>query len=100
MDDLIQVPVNKESTKNLFRKGLDYLRGRSSEEESRDQFYKTSPYLFERLIDFGKSFHFKDKVLFYTGLFRGFFKSSTRRDNIVWRWDKLRTEEYHCKKVC
>ena len=96
MDDLIQVPGNKESTKNLFRKGLDYLRGRSPEEESRDQFYKTSPYLF----DFGKSFHFKDKVLFYTGLFRGFFKSSTRRDNIVWRWDKLRTEEYHCKKVC
>ena len=92
--------MNKESTKNLFRKGLDYLRGRSPEEESRDQFYKTSPYLFERLIDFGKSFHFKDKVLFYTGLFRGFFKSSTRRDNIVWRWDKLRTEEDHCKKVC
>ena len=92
--------MNKESTKNLFRKGWDYLRGRSREDESRDQFYKTSPYLFERLIDFAKSFPCKDKVLFYAGLFRGFFESSTRRDNIVWRWDKLSAEEYRCKKVC
>ena len=92
--------MNKESTKNLFWKGWDYLRGRSPEEESRVQFFKTSPYLFERLIDFGKSFPFKDKVLFYAGLFRGFFKSSTRMDNIVRSWDKLSTEEYHCKKVC
>ena len=99
MDDLIQVPVNKESTKNLFQKGWDYLRGRNPEEESRSQFYKISPCLFVQLIDFGKSFPFKDKVLFYTGLLRGFFKSSTRLDDIVWHWNKLSIEENHCKKV-
>ena len=100
MDDLIQVPVNKESTKNLFRKGWDYLRGNNPEEESRYEFYKTSPHLFECLIDFGKSFSFKDQVFFYGGLFRGFFKSSTRLDNITRPWNKLSTEENHCKKVC
>ena len=99
VDDLIQIPINKEETKGYFRQVWDSFLGKNPDSEMRKQFHKTLPVLFKYYIEFGMEQIPKNRILYFGGLLRGFFSSSSRVDTCKLPWDKLKDNKNSCKEV-
>lgn len=99
VDDLIQVPINKEETKGYVKQIWDSIRGKNPDSEMRRQFRKTLPVLFKHYIEYGMEQTPNNRILYFAGLLRGFFTSRSRVSHRELPWNKLHENKHNCTKV-
>ena len=99
VDDLIQVPINKEETKGYVKQIWDSIRGKNPDSEMRRQFHKTLPVLFKHYIEYGMEQTPNNRILYFAGLLRGFFTCRSRVSHRELPWNKLHDNKRNCTKV-